>query len=102
MGAVPMLLGDTHADSTRLLALLETPMDLVLNPLPVKNRISFDIPKLIEIMQKEKRFVTDASFDDLLTVRNYLIRHPELKLRLAQRKIEGGYILQLRYRHDKA
>jgi hypothetical protein len=73
---------------------------VVLEPLPTKTRTSFDIPGLIERLHREKRLLTNATFEDLLTVRNYLIRHPELKLRLTQRKIEGGYAIQIRYKHD--
>jgi hypothetical protein len=71
-----------------------------LQPLPTKTRTSFDVPALIKLLAKEKRIATSASFEDLLVIRNYLDRHPELKLRLTQTKIEGGYHIQLRYRHD--
>lgn len=75
-------------------------MKTPLIPLPTKTRVSFDIPALIKLLAKEKRIATNASFEDLLVVRNYLDRHPELKVRLAQTKIEGGYYIQLRYRND--
>lgn len=68
--------------------------------LPTKTRTSFDIPALIALLQKEKRIATSAKFADLLVVRNYLDRHPELHLRLVQTKIEGGYYIQLRYKHE--
>lgn len=71
-----------------------------LQPLPTKTRVSFDVPALIKLLAKEKRIATNASFEDLLVVRNYLDRHPELHLRLTQTKIEGGYYIQMRYKYE--
>jgi hypothetical protein len=68
--------------------------------LPTKTRTSFDIPKLLWLIKKAGYYDTSASFDDLMTVRSYLVRHPEIPFRLSQEKVEGGYRLTLRYKDE--
>ena len=54
-----------------------------LHPLPVKTRTSFDILKLLDMIRAKGEFYTDASFADLLVVRNYIGRH-KMDVRLSQ------------------
>ena len=68
-----------------------------LQPLPTKTRVSFDIPKLLEILEQKGEYYTTAEFEDLLTVRNYIMRHG-LPFRLSQKKLKPfGYKLTLNY-----
>ena len=73
---------------------LEDVMALELKPLPTKVRTSFDIPALLEILKKGE-FATNAKFEDLLVIRNYLQRHG-LPYSLSQRKVWEGYVLSLK------
>lgn len=66
-------------------------------PLPTKVRTSFDIPALIAILKLNREFYTNARFEDLLVVRNYMARH-HMPVSLTQKRVEGGFILGLRDR----
>lgn len=75
-------------------------MSQPLSPLPIKTKVSFDIPALIAAIRKDGHFDTDASFEDLLVARNYVDRH-KMGCRLSQQKLDGGgYRLTLRERAD--
>lgn len=66
-----------------------------MKPLPVKTRTSFNIPLLIQIIEKEGVYHTDARFEDLLVIRSYLQRHNS-PYKLSQKRVEGGFELRLR------
>lgn len=65
-----------------------------LHPLPTKVRTSFDIPALLAKLEVGV-YATDAKFEDLLVVRNYIQRH-KLPVSLSQQKVHGGYVLSLK------
>ena len=69
-------------------------MALALEPLPTKTRTSFDIPALLKILEERGEFATDASFEDLLVVRNYIERR-KMPFRLSQKKVWEGYVIKL-------
>lgn len=71
-------------------------MALELKPLPMKVRQSIDIPALLDILKRDGEFHTSATFEDLLVVRNYLTRHPELGVRLSQQRVWEGYVIRLK------
>ena len=75
-----------------------------LRPLPVKVRKSFDVPKLLDLINEHGSFSTDATMVDLMAVRNYISRKA-LPLTLGQAIIKDtagerivGYTLTLRPR----
>lgn len=78
-----------------------------MQPLPTKVRTSFDIPKLLSILTTDGTYQTSATFGDLMTVRNYMLRH-NTPYRLSQTAIKNdtnkiiGYTLRLRTPHDRS
>ena len=70
---------------------------MTFKPLPTKMRESFDIPALIELIQKEGEFKADCRFEDLLVVRNYITRH-DMPLMLSQCRVPQGFVLKLKGR----
>lgn len=75
-----------------------------LRPFPRKVKSSFDIPRLLRMIQDEGSVSTSATFADILVVRNYIARH-KLNYTLGQQLIRDsaeeriiGYTLTLRPR----
>ncbi len=63
--------------------------------IPTKSKTSFDIPKLLSILEKNGPQDVQASWMAIATIRNWLIRHPHPK-RLSATVIPGGYHVSLK------